>query len=55
VLDVHYQAECRFGDTVESEVQNAGERAFLHLLRRRSDGADVLRARTRWERVAEGS
>jgi acyl-ACP thioesterase len=55
LLDVHYLAECRFGDTVESDVQDTGDGAFLHLLRRRSDGADVLRARTRWERVAEGS
>jgi medium-chain acyl-[acyl-carrier-protein] hydrolase len=53
-IDVHYLAECRFGDTVESQVQDVGNGSFLHLLRRRSDGAEVLRARTRWERVAEG-
>jgi len=55
VLDVHYLAECRLGDAVESSSQGLGEGGdpgFLHLLRRRSDGAEVLRARTVWRRVA---
>jgi acyl-ACP thioesterase len=46
-IDAHYLAECRFGDVVDSRsAETAG--GFLHSLRRRSDGAEVLRARTRW-------
>jgi medium-chain acyl-[acyl-carrier-protein] hydrolase len=55
VLDVHYLAECRLGDTVESasrRLPEPGDPAFLHVLRRQSDGAEVLRARTLWRRFA---
>jgi len=48
-IEAHYLAECRFGDTVESSSgDNGGNPSFLHSLRRRSDGAEVLRARSRW-------
>jgi acyl-ACP thioesterase len=48
-IDAHYLAECRFGDTVESSSGTGTEdTSFLHSLERRSDGAKVLRARSRW-------
>lgn len=55
VLDVHYLAECVLGDTVDSASQSlAGtdDETFLHVLRRRCDGAEVLRARSVWRPVA---
>lgn len=54
-VDAHFLAECRLGDVVESESQGLPgtvEPAFLHLLRRRSDGGEVLRARTEWRPAA---
>lgn len=53
-VDAHFLAECRLGDVVESESQGlpgTEAPAFLHLLRRRSDGADVLRSHTVWRPV----
>jgi len=53
-IDARYLAECRFGDTVESSSSRlTGSDVFLHSLQRRSDGAEVLRARSRW--TAKGS
>jgi acyl-ACP thioesterase len=55
VIDAHFLAECVLGDTVDSVSQgvpNPGGHSFLHLLGRRSDGAEVLRARTEWRPAA---
>jgi acyl-ACP thioesterase len=54
-IDVQFLAECRFGDAVESVVQRDEDERFLHLLRRQSDGAEVLRARTRWRPVSSAT
>jgi acyl-ACP thioesterase len=51
-LDVHYLAECRYGDAVASVSQRTADGEFLHRLRRRSDGAVILRARSRWRPMA---
>ena len=54
-IDAHYMMECRLGETVDSTSQRLGEdepAVFLHSLRRRSDGAEVLRARTVWKATA---
>ncbi len=49
-LDAHFLAECLYGDTaasVSQQTARAGE--FLHRLRRRSDDAEILRARSLWK------
>jgi acyl-ACP thioesterase len=51
-VDAHFLSECRLGDSVTSHAQRAEGPAggeYLHLLRRQSDGAEVLRARSVWE------
>ena len=48
-IDAHYLSECRFGESVDSSSAGLTDTiGFLHSLRRRSDGAEVLRARTVW-------
>jgi acyl-ACP thioesterase len=54
-IDAHYMMECLLGETVDSSSRRLGEdepAVFLHSLRRRSDGAEVLRARTVWKTTA---
>jgi acyl-ACP thioesterase len=52
-VEVHYLAECRFGDAVVSQsavVDGAEPPTLLHRLVRATDGVEAARARTVWRR-----
>ena len=49
-VDIQFRTEARAGDLLVSQCAEAGEDAFLHNLVRGEDGAEVVRAKTRWKK-----
>ncbi len=50
-LEVHYLAECRYGETILCQCEpldGPGPQTILHRLSRGSDGTEAVRARTVW-------
>jgi acyl-ACP thioesterase len=55
-VEVRFLAECRYGDSARSISQQADSSdSFIHSLYRRSDDAEILRARSSWKAEADGS
>jgi len=50
-LQVIYRAEARYGDTVVARGEREAEGAFRHGLFRLSDGRELVRARSLWEKL----
>ena len=48
-LDVAFRAEARAGDEIVSDCGRQEDGAWLHVLRRLSDGKELVRARTWWK------
>lgn len=46
-LDIQFKAECHYGDEIISSAEATGD-GFLHLLKRKSDGAELATGRTVW-------
>lgn len=46
---IHFKAEVRHGDIVESSTYSNGENSFWHIIKRPSDGKDIAAVYTRWE------